>query len=100
MSNLLLVCCVPIIHHILPSGIKFAKFPPILTLQLKRFGMNWQTLTRVKINSEFYFPETFDAAQFIDPVCLSSLRSHNLLLGDGGMVAMGGCGITNQHSIN
>jgi len=34
----------------------FGSIPPILTLQLNRFELNYETFQREKINSFFYFP--------------------------------------------
>ncbi len=50
------------------KGSRFAKLPYILTLQLKRFGMNWQTMSRVKISTEFHFPEYFEASHLLNVI--------------------------------
>ena len=39
------------------KGNKFVRLPPILTFQLGRFELNYETMTREKINKFFYFPE-------------------------------------------
>ena len=39
------------------KGNKFIRLPPILTFQLGRFELNFETMTRDKVNKFFYFPE-------------------------------------------
>lgn len=48
------------------KGDIFESFPAVLHLQLKRFEYNWQYDTTTKINDRFEFPETFDAAPYLD----------------------------------
>ena len=38
------------------KGLKFKTFPPLLTLQLKRFDLNYQTMQRIKLNDYVSFP--------------------------------------------
>ena len=47
------------------KGIKFESFPPILTLQLKRFQFDIQAMDMVKLNQNFGFPEKLDIAEFL-----------------------------------
>lgn len=39
------------------KGLKFSKFPYILTLHLKRFDFDYQTLHRIKLNDKVTFPQ-------------------------------------------
>jgi ubiquitin C-terminal hydrolase len=38
------------------KGLRFAEMPPVLTLQLKRFGMDWQRMCQVKLADEVAIP--------------------------------------------
>jgi len=48
------------------KGLKFSKFPYLLTLQLKRFDFDFETLNRVKLDDRVTFPEILDLNQFIE----------------------------------
>ncbi len=47
------------------KGIKFVSFPPVLTLQLKRFQFDIQHMDMVKLNSFFEFPDELDVTEFL-----------------------------------
>ncbi len=49
------------------KGMAFESLPPILTLQLSRFQLNYETFQRQKINSFFYFPQILEMHRFIKP---------------------------------
>eukprot|EP01124_Arcella_intermedia_P013468 TRINITY_DN1987_c0_g1_i1.p1 TRINITY_DN1987_c0_g1~~TRINITY_DN1987_c0_g1_i1.p1 ORF type:complete len:1184 (-),score=304.19 TRINITY_DN1987_c0_g1_i1:63-3557(-) len=42
------------------KGLKFIDFPYLLTLQLKRFDFDFQTMRRIKLNDRVSFPEILD----------------------------------------
>lgn len=42
------------------KGLKFLSFPYLLTLQLKRFDFDYNTLQRIKLNDKMTFPEILD----------------------------------------
>jgi hypothetical protein len=47
------------------KGLKFVKFPYLLTLQLKRFDFDYETLRRRKLNDRVTFPHYLDLNPFI-----------------------------------
>ena len=47
------------------KGIKFVSFPPILTIQLKRFVFDMTTFETIKLNSSFEFPDVLDLTEFL-----------------------------------
>ena len=47
------------------KGLKFKKFPPLLTLQLKRFALNYQTMMRIKLNDYVSFPVILNVNRYI-----------------------------------
>ncbi|XP_055606489.1 ubiquitin carboxyl-terminal hydrolase 47 isoform X2 [Uranotaenia lowii] len=48
------------------KGLKFSKFPYILTLHLKRFDFDYQTFHRIKLNDKVTFPETLNLNNFVN----------------------------------
>ncbi|CRK93812.1 CLUMA_CG007339, isoform A [Clunio marinus] len=46
------------------KGLKFKKFPYILTLHLKRFDFDYQTLHRIKLNDKVTFPQQLNLNSF------------------------------------
>jgi len=48
------------------KGIRLRTFPYLLTVQLKRFEMNWQLMRRVKVHQMFEFPEYLDVSPYLD----------------------------------
>ena len=48
------------------KGLKFKKFPYILTLHLKRFDFDYQTLHRIKLNDKVTFPQQLNLNGFIE----------------------------------
>lgn len=47
------------------KGLKFTKFPYLLTLHLKRFDFDYNTMYRIKLNDKVVFPEILDLNSFI-----------------------------------
>ncbi|XP_075532033.1 ubiquitin carboxyl-terminal hydrolase 47-like isoform X5 [Dermacentor variabilis] len=47
------------------KGLKFVRFPYLLTLQLKRFDFDPATMHRIKLNDKVTFPEILDLNQFV-----------------------------------
>lgn len=50
------------------KGLKFTKFPYILTLHLKRFDFDYQTFHRIKLNDKVTFPQTLNLNTFVNAV--------------------------------
>eukprot|EP00066_Takifugu_rubripes_P019296 XP_011608562.1 PREDICTED: ubiquitin carboxyl-terminal hydrolase 47 isoform X2 [Takifugu rubripes] len=48
------------------KGLRFLHFPYLLTLQLKRFDFDYNTMHRIKLNDRMTFPEELDMSPFID----------------------------------
>jgi ubiquitin C-terminal hydrolase len=48
------------------KGLKFTKFPYVLTLQLKRFDFDYQTMRRIKLNNKVTFPHVLDMNLVLD----------------------------------
>lgn len=48
------------------KGLKFKKFPYILTLHLKRFDFDYQTMHRIKLNDKVTFPQTLNLNGFVN----------------------------------
>ncbi|XP_060519421.1 ubiquitin carboxyl-terminal hydrolase 47 [Cylas formicarius] len=47
------------------KGLKFIKFPYLLTLHLKRFDFDYNTMHRIKLNDKVVFPEKLNLNTFI-----------------------------------
>ncbi|GLH00204.1 Ubiquitin carboxyl-terminal hydrolase 47 [Gryllus bimaculatus] len=47
------------------KGLKFSKFPYLLTLHLKRFDFDYTTLHRIKLNDKVTFPEILNLNSFV-----------------------------------
>merc|ERR1711865_1234971 len=47
------------------KGYRFKKFPPIVTMQMKRFLFDLETLDMAKINSMMRFPKRLDLSEFV-----------------------------------
>ncbi|XP_049864801.1 ubiquitin carboxyl-terminal hydrolase 47 isoform X4 [Schistocerca gregaria] len=47
------------------KGLKFSKFPYLLTLHLKRFDFDYTALHRIKLNDKVTFPEVLNLNSFI-----------------------------------
>lgn len=50
------------------KGLKFTKFPYILTLHLKRFDFDYQTFHRIKLNDKVTFPQSLNLNNFVNAV--------------------------------
>eukprot|EP01029_Cantina_marsupialis_P031481 TRINITY_DN9109_c0_g1_i1.p1 TRINITY_DN9109_c0_g1~~TRINITY_DN9109_c0_g1_i1.p1 ORF type:complete len:1223 (+),score=453.86 TRINITY_DN9109_c0_g1_i1:116-3784(+) len=46
------------------KGLRFKKFPPILSFHLKRFDFDFQTMRRIKINDRVTFPAVLNMNEF------------------------------------
>lgn len=47
------------------KGLKFKKLPYILVMQLKRFDLDYETMSRVKLNDKVTFPTILNANHFV-----------------------------------
>ncbi|XP_017780460.1 PREDICTED: ubiquitin carboxyl-terminal hydrolase 47 isoform X2 [Nicrophorus vespilloides] len=47
------------------KGLKFTKFPYLLTLHLKRFDFDYSLMNRIKLNDKVVFPEVLNLNSFI-----------------------------------
>eukprot|EP00357_Protocruzia_adherens_P000598 CAMPEP_0115029208 /NCGR_PEP_ID=MMETSP0216-20121206/36839_1 /TAXON_ID=223996 /ORGANISM="Protocruzia adherens, Strain Boccale" /LENGTH=1045 /DNA_ID=CAMNT_0002405699 /DNA_START=269 /DNA_END=3406 /DNA_ORIENTATION=- len=47
------------------KGLKFKRFPDILTLQLKRFALNYETMHRIKLNDFVSFPAVLNLNPYV-----------------------------------
>mmetsp|Transcript_25722 Transcript_25722/g.59337 ORF Transcript_25722/g.59337 Transcript_25722/m.59337 type:complete len:1137 (-) Transcript_25722:120-3530(-) len=47
------------------KGLKFTKFPYVLTLVLKRFDIDYTTMRRIKLNDRMTFPRYLDMAPYV-----------------------------------
>ena len=50
------------------KGLKFEHFPYILTMQMKRFDFDYNTLQRIKLNEKMSFPEILNLNRFLKTV--------------------------------
>lgn len=48
------------------KGLKFTKFPYLLTLQLKRFDFDYLTMRRIKLQDRMHFPLLLDLNSFVE----------------------------------
>lgn len=63
------------------KGLKFKNFPYILTLHLKRFDFDYQTLHRIKLNDKVTFPQNLNLNSFInatDSGTFVNLQNNNI----------------------
>lgn len=51
------------------KGVIFTQFPPVLTIHLKRFDFDFQTMGFKKIHDYFQFPTVLDIDEFLAPDC-------------------------------
>lgn len=54
------------------KGLKFIKFPYLLTLHLKRFDFDYSTMHRIKLNDKVVFPKTLNLNSFIPGACYNA----------------------------
>jgi ubiquitin carboxyl-terminal hydrolase 47 len=47
------------------KGLAIKQFPPILAIQLKRYGFDYNTLHRIKLNDRLTFPDYLDLNKFL-----------------------------------
>jgi hypothetical protein len=48
------------------KGSSFLKFPPVLTIQLKRFDFDLNRMCFVKVHDEYKFPAVLDLSEYVD----------------------------------
>lgn len=48
------------------KGLKFVSFPYLLTIQMKRFTFDYNTLQRIKLHDRLTFPYTLDLREYIE----------------------------------
>ncbi|XP_037937295.1 ubiquitin carboxyl-terminal hydrolase 47 isoform X2 [Teleopsis dalmanni] len=48
------------------KGLKFKNFPYVLTLHLKRFDFDYQTMHRIKLNDKVTFPQSLNLNSFVN----------------------------------
>lgn len=60
------------------KGLKFKKFPYILTLHLKRFDFDYQTLHRIKLNDKVTFPQQLNLNSFVPNVTMEQTQSRDV----------------------
>lgn len=56
------------------KGLKFTKFPYILTLHLKRFDFDYHTFHRIKLNDKVTFPQSLNLNNFVNTVPQSQVN--------------------------
>ncbi|XP_029642939.1 ubiquitin carboxyl-terminal hydrolase 47 isoform X1 [Octopus sinensis] len=64
------------------KGLKFVSFPYLLTLQLKRFDFDCNTMHRIKLNHRMTFPEVLDINHMIEEVDCNLSHSEGPLVED------------------
>ncbi|XP_066582168.1 ubiquitin carboxyl-terminal hydrolase 47 [Prorops nasuta] len=57
------------------KGLRFSKFPYLLTLHLKRFDFDYNTFHRIKLNDKVTFPDVLNLNSFIIPANQESPQS-------------------------
>uniref|UniRef100_H2YIV6 Ubiquitin carboxyl-terminal hydrolase 47 n=1 Tax=Ciona savignyi TaxID=51511 RepID=H2YIV6_CIOSA len=57
------------------KGLKFIKFPYLLTLQLKRFDFDYSTMHRIKLNDCMQFPQILNLNSFTEETSKESTSS-------------------------
>lgn len=63
------------------KGIRFTKFPPVLSFQLKRFSFDYEKLDNVKVNDRFTFPLELDLDPYLTGAGIYDL--HTVLVHSG-----------------
>ena len=59
------------------KGLKFEHFPYVLTMQMKRFDFDYNTLQRIKLNERMTFPEILNLNRFL-AYCLGDVSDLHL----------------------
>lgn len=57
------------------KGVIFTKFPPVLTIHLKRFDFDMSTMGFIKIHDYYEFPTELDIESFLAPDCPPESRN-------------------------
>ena len=61
------------------KGLKLKMLPPILSLHLKRFDLNYQTLQRIKLNDYVSFPMILNMNQYLYERAVDIIRKNSNL---------------------
>lgn len=69
------------------KGLKFAKLPYLLSLQLKRFDFDYATMNRIKLHNRVSFPKYLDMNSYVSDDGASSTTSGTRGRGTRGRVA-------------
>lgn len=57
------------------KGIEIEKLPPVLTLCLYRFELDYETWQRKKLNDKFEYPLELDMSEFVSETCKKQTQS-------------------------
>lgn len=74
------------------KGLKFTKFPYILTLHLKRFDFDYQTFHRIKLNDKVTFPQTLNLNNFVNNTTVGVDKCTTATAADAAGAALNGTG--------
>ncbi|CAJ0607075.1 unnamed protein product [Cylicocyclus nassatus] len=61
------------------KGLRITEFPYLLTIQLKRFDFDYNTMHRIKLNDRMTFPDVLDLNSFVFPSSSTSLNTNEKL---------------------
>ncbi|XP_071518202.1 ubiquitin carboxyl-terminal hydrolase 47 isoform X4 [Panulirus ornatus] len=64
------------------KGLKFIRFPYLLTIHLMRFDFDYQTLHRIKLNDKVTFPNILDLNSFVESATKENGTSTNVITPD------------------
>ncbi|RXG60069.1 Ubiquitin carboxyl-terminal hydrolase 47 [Armadillidium vulgare] len=59
------------------KGLKFTRFPYLLTLHLKRFDFDYQTFHRIKLNDKVTFPNILDLNGFMEDTVKENIEGQD-----------------------
>lgn len=79
------------------KGLKFSKFPYILTLHLKRFDFDYQTFHRIKLNDRVTFPQTLNLNGLVNTATDFPETNGDASDGPASKAQGDGAGATNGH---
>eukprot|EP00808_Paulinella_micropora_P022884 g78194.t1 len=64
-------------------GVRFRSFPYLLTIQLLRFDMNWQTGQRIKLGHRLRFPRMLDLSELLSQKSPEIFECYSVLVHHG-----------------
>lgn len=70
------------------KGLKFTRYPYLLTIHLKRFDFDYQTFHRIKLNDCVTFPNVLDLSEFLDDTVISEGKESSCNKSDSAMSAL------------